>query len=103
MQVGDTSHRKSGQIGYPHAFRPSHRDWKCSNGGRLIHDKEDLAVFFQLSYQRSQLRFIIGQGAVQKTFAFAIQCNRMMRSFAYVDTDEDFNAFMSLNLTHCCS
>ena len=38
-----------------------------------------------------QLRFIIGQCAVQKPLALAIQGDGMMRSFAYVDTDEDFN------------
>jgi hypothetical protein len=103
VQVGNAPHRQTRQVGYPHTFCLSHRNGKCSDSRGLIHDKEDLTVFFQLFYKRPQLRFIIGQGAVQKTFALAIQCNGMMRSFANVQTDEDFNALMLLNVTHACS
>jgi hypothetical protein len=100
MQVGNAPHRKSRQIRHPRAFRPSYRDRKRSDCGRLIHDKQDPSVLFEPSNQRSQLRLIIGQRAVQKAFALAIQGHGMMRSFAYVDTDEDLNAVMLLDLTH---
>jgi hypothetical protein len=81
----------------------SNRNGKCSDSGGLIHDKQDLTAFFQLSDKLPQLRFIVGQGAVQKTFTIAIQRNGMMSSFAYVQTDKDFNALMLLNVTHGCS
>ena len=60
-------------------------------------------MFFELANQRSQLRLVIGQGTVQKTFALAIQGDRMMRSLAYVDTDEDLDAVMLFNVSHACS
>jgi hypothetical protein len=51
-----------------------------SDGGGLIDHKHDRAVLFQLSNQRSR-RFMIGQPAIEKTLAFAIQYHRMMRDF----------------------
>ena len=71
--------------------------------GRLIHDQQDLAVFFELAEQRSQLRLVIRQSAVEKTFSLTIQCDGMMRSLACVDTDEDLDAVMLLNVSHVCS
>ena len=100
VQIGNAPHRKSRQVRNPHPFCLSHRDRKCSDCGRLIHDKQDLAVFFQLSDQRSQLRFIIGQRAIQKALALTIQCHGMMRSFADVKADEDFDLFMLFKFTH---
>ena len=103
MQIGNASHRKTRQVGNPHAFCLCNRNGKCSDGGGLIHDKQDLTMFFQLSKKRPQLRFVIGQSGVQKTFTLAIQRNRMMSFFAHVQTDEDVNALMLLNVTHACS
>ena len=103
VQVGDASHRQPRQVRYQHAFCTGHRNRKCSHRGGLIHDKQDLAVFFELSDQRSQFRLVVGQGTVQKTFTLAIQCDGMMRSLADVDTDEDLDAVMLLNVSHACS
>jgi hypothetical protein len=64
---------------------------------------QDLAVHLQFSDQRSQLGLVIRQGAIQKTLSLAIQCNRMMRAFAHVDTDEDFDTVMLLDVSHACS
>ncbi len=43
------------------------------------------------------------QCAVQKAFALAIQCDGMMRPLANVDTDEDLDAVMLLNIGHAFS
>jgi hypothetical protein len=103
MQVGNAPHRKPRQIGHQHTLVARYRDRERADCGRLIYNQQNRTVLFELADQCSQFRFVVGQGAVQKTFSLAIQCNAMMRSLAYVETDEDLDAVMLLNIGHAIS
>lgn len=56
VQVGDAPHRQTRHVRYPNAFRSSNRNRKSSDRGGLIHDKQDLAMFFELSHLRRHRR-----------------------------------------------
>jgi hypothetical protein len=45
----------------------------------------------------------IRQGAVEQTFAGAIQRNGMMRAFANIDANEDLDALMLFDISHAYS
>jgi hypothetical protein len=61
MQIGNAPHSKTRQVRDPHAFCLSNRNGKCSNGGGLIHDKQDLTIFFQFSYKRLNFDSSLGK------------------------------------------
>lgn len=96
MQVGNTPHGKSRQIRHQHPFVTRQRDRQCTHRSRLVNDEQNLPVFSELAGQRSQFPFVVGQRDVQQAFALAIKGYGMMRTLAYVDTDED-------RTVSCCS
>ena len=75
-------------------------DDRRSAGGGLIHDEQNLSVVSELAERRSRSCFVVGQSAIQKPLSPIIQFDGMVRSLAYVDSDEDSNAVMLLNVSH---
>jgi hypothetical protein len=70
-----------------YAFCTGHCDRLCTHHVLRIHDKQDLAVFFEPSDQRS-------------AFSLADQCDGMMRVLVNVNADDDLDTAMLLDVSH---
>jgi len=69
----------------------------------LVDYEQDRTVLFELSDQRSQFRLIVGQAAIQKAFSHAVQSNRMMVRLANVNSEENLDVVMLLDVSHAHS
>jgi hypothetical protein len=49
MQVSNASHGKPRQISHQHAFVTGYCHRQCSHRRGLIHDEQDLSMFFELA------------------------------------------------------
>ena len=64
-QVGDASHRQSGQVAHGDTHVLSHRHRQGPDGGRLIDHHQQAPVIGQLLVKSTQTLLVVGQGPVE--------------------------------------
>ena len=72
-QVGDASHRQSGQIAHGDAHVLSHRHGQGPDGGRLIDHHQHLPLCLQALVDLTQALLVVGQGLAEDLPPFPAQ------------------------------
>ena len=72
-QVGDASHRQSGQVAHGDAHVLSHRHGQGPDGGGLIDHHQQVSVIGQLLVESTQALLVVGQGLVEDLPPFPAQ------------------------------
>ncbi len=100
MQIGDTAHGQTRQVGDQDAFITGDCDGQRADGGGLIDDEQELAVCLEFGDEGTQFGLIVGQRFVVQALPSPIEGDGVVVAFAYVDADEDIHGAMLLVFLH---
>jgi hypothetical protein len=90
VEVGDASHRQSGQVGDRAAHVPCHRQWEGADGGGLVdHDEKGAVPGLELAEERAEPGFAVGQPLVQGLLPGRGDDGGVVFALANVQAEED--------------
>ncbi len=93
VEIGDPSHRESGQVGDLAACVPGDRQWQGPDGSGLVNDHQHCSVLgLQLVEQLAQFRFAVGQRLVEHLLPRPVHGGGVVIAFADVQAQIDVDA-----------
>jgi len=100
MQIGNTAHGQTRQIGDQDALVTGDCQGQRTDGGGLIDDEQKLAVCLEFRDEGTQFGFIVGQSFVVQALSSAIEGDGMVVTFTDIDANEDIDRAMLLVFLH---
>lgn len=100
MQIGDTAHGQTWQIGDQNAFVAGDCQRQGTDGGGLVDDEQELTVHLELGDEGAQFGLIVWKRFVVQALSGPIESDGVMMAFTYVNANEDVDGIMLLVFLH---
>lgn len=97
MQIGDATHRQSGNVADHDALGAGHGHRQGADGRGLIHDEQHGPFAGDGLDDRPELLLVLGKGPVEDLLAISVDGDRVVIAFADVNAYEDIDGIMVID------